>query len=166
MCIQLHALKSGWYIVYIEGSKFINSKTYCISFSEEQLCLQESYCGWAWLSYSPNFGVNAKEIHDKVPMLYRLPKLHQNPCGRIIAIANLSSCMEKELSKIVNLMCNFYQSLFLGTLFEAHERFGKNIYRSFKNTGKVLDKLKAMDYNATSCLHMIFLLFTLLHLIV
>ena len=35
--IELHTIKSGWSIVYIEGSLVMISKQYCISFSEDQI---------------------------------------------------------------------------------------------------------------------------------
>ena len=40
--IKLHTMKSGWSIEYIEGSHIIISKNkYCISFSEDRLCLSK-----------------------------------------------------------------------------------------------------------------------------
>ena len=41
-----------------------------------------------------HFGVKAKENQDKIPTLYWLPILHKN-------IANFSSCMTTELSKLL-----------------------------------------------------------------
>ena len=46
-----------------------------------------------------HFGVKAKEIQDKVPTLYCLPKLHKNYIAR--CIANYSSCATTELSKLL-----------------------------------------------------------------
>ena len=46
------------------------------------------------------FGVKAKENQDKVPTLYWLPKLHENPYKARV-IANSSSCMTTELSKLL-----------------------------------------------------------------
>ena len=37
--IKLYQIKSGWFIIYIEGSQVIISKIYLISFSEDQFCL-------------------------------------------------------------------------------------------------------------------------------
>ena len=34
-------VKSGWFIIYIEGSEVIITKRYCISFSEDQFCLSK-----------------------------------------------------------------------------------------------------------------------------
>ena len=47
-----------------------------------------------------HFGVKAKENQDKVLTLYRLPKLHKNPY-KARSIANSSSCMTTELSKLL-----------------------------------------------------------------
>ena len=45
---------------------------------------------------------------------------------------------------------------------KVYERSGKNLFLSIKNSGEILDKLKARDCNATSLSTYIFLLFTLL----
>ena len=47
-----------------------------------------------------------------------------------------------------------------------YERSGKKLFLSIKNSGEILDKLKARDFNATSLRLMIFLLLTRLYLIV
>ena len=46
------------------------------------------------------FLLSAKENQDKVPTLYWLPKLHKNPY-KARFIANSSSCMTTELSKLL-----------------------------------------------------------------
>ena len=48
----------------------------------------------------------------------------------------------------------------------VYEISGKNLFWSIKTSGKVLDKLKAKDFNATIYLYVIFLLFLLLCLII
>ena len=37
--IKFDTVKSGWSIIYIEGSQVIILRKYCISFSENQFCL-------------------------------------------------------------------------------------------------------------------------------
>ena len=49
-----------------------------------------------------HFGVKAKENQDKVPTLYWLPKLHKK-LYKARFIANSSSCMTTELSKLLTL---------------------------------------------------------------
>ena len=53
-------------------------------------------------SVAITFLLSAKENQDKVPTLYWLPKLHKNPY-KARFIANSSSCMATELSKLLNL---------------------------------------------------------------
>ena len=48
----------------------------------------------------------------------------------------------------------------------VYERSSKSLLWSIKNSGEILDKLKARDFNATSLSIMIFPLFTLLYLII
>ena len=49
---------------------------------------------------------------------------------------------------------------------KVYERSGKNLFWSIKNSGEILDKLKARDFNATSLSTYDFQLFTLLYLII
>ena len=49
-----------------------------------------------------HFGVKAKENQDKIPTLYWLPKLHKKTFKAKV-IANSSSCMTTELSKLLTL---------------------------------------------------------------
>ena len=92
-----------------------------------------------------HFGVKAKENKESVPTLYWLPKLHKKPC-KARFIANSSSCTTTELYKLwltakkhVIKYCE-----------KVYERSGKNPFWSFENSGEILDKLKARDFNATS----------------
>ena len=48
----------------------------------------------------------------------------------------------------------------------VYESSRKNLSWSIKNSGEILDKLKARDFNATSLSTNEFLLFTLLYLII
>ena len=38
---KFDTVKSGWLIVYIEGSQVIIAQTYCISFSEDQIYISK-----------------------------------------------------------------------------------------------------------------------------
>ena len=49
---------------------------------------------------------------------------------------------------------------------KVYERSGKNLFWSIKNSGEVLDKLKARDFYAITLSTYDFLLFTLLYLII
>ena len=49
---------------------------------------------------------------------------------------------------------------------KVYERSGKNLFWSINNSGEILDKLKARDFNATSLSTYDFSSFTLLYLII
>ena len=95
-----------------------------------------------------HFGVKAKENQDKVPTLYWLPKLHKKPY-KAKFIANSSSCTTTELSKLIIRVLQLLKHV---TKYceKVYERSGKNLFWSIKNSGEILDKLKARDFNATS----------------
>ena len=96
-----------------------------------------------------HFGVKAKENQDKVPTLYWLPKLHKKPY-KARFIANSSSCMTTELSKLLTSCLTAIKKHVIKYCEKVYERSGKNLFWSIKNSGEILDKLKARDFNATS----------------
>ena len=112
-----------------------------------------------------HFGVKAKENQDKVPTLYWLPKLHKKTY-KARFIANSSSCTTTELSKLLTSCLTAVKKHVIKYCEKVYERSGKTLFWSIKNSGEILDKLKARDFNATSLSTMIFLLFTLLYLII
>ena len=86
-----------------------------------------------------HFDVKVEENQDKVPTLYCLPELHKKPY-KSRCIANSSSSTTTELSKLLTSQyCE-----------KVYERSGKNIFWFIRNSGEILDKLKARDFNATS----------------
>ena len=96
-----------------------------------------------------HFGVKAKENQDKVPTLYWLPKLHKKPY-KARFIANSSSCTTTELSKLLTSCLTAIKKHVIKYCEKVYERSGKNLFWSIKNSGEILDKLKARDFNATS----------------
>ena len=96
-----------------------------------------------------HFGVKAKENQDKVPTLYWLPKLHKKPY-KARFIANSSSCTTTELSKLLTSCLTAIKKHVIKYCEKIYERSGKNLFWSIKNSGEILDKLKARDFNATS----------------
>ena len=96
-----------------------------------------------------HFGVKAKENQDKVPTLYWLPKLHKKPY-KARFIANSSSCTTTELSKLLTSCLTAVKKHGIKYCEKVYERSGKNLFWSIKNSGEILDKLKARDFNATS----------------
>ena len=94
-------------------------------------------------------GIKAKESQDKVPTLYWLPKLHKKPY-KARFIANSSSCTTTELSKLLTSCLTAVKKHVIKYCEKVYERSGKNLFWSIKNSGEILDKLKARDFNATS----------------
>ena len=95
-----------------------------------------------------HFGVKAKENQDKVPTLYWLPKLHKK-LYKARFIANSSSCTTTELSKLLTSCLTAVKKHVIKYCEKVYERSGKNLFWSIKNSGEILDKLKARDFNAT-----------------
>ena len=112
-----------------------------------------------------NFGVKAKENQDKVPTLYWLPKLHKKPY-KARFIANSSSCTTTELSKLLTSCLTAVKNM-LSSIVKRYMRDPvKTYFGLLKNSGEILGKLKARDFNATSLSTYDYLLFTLLYLII
>ena len=96
-----------------------------------------------------HFGVKAKENQDKILTLYCLPKLHKSPY-KARFIANFSSCTTTELSKLLTSCLNAVKKHVIKDCEKVYERSGKNLFWSITNSGEILDKLKARDFNAIS----------------
>ena len=112
-----------------------------------------------------HFGVKAKENQHKVPTLYWSPKLYKKTY-KARFIANSSSCTATELPKLLTTCLTAVTKHVIKYCEKVYERSGKYLLWSIKNSGEILDKLKAKDFNATSLSLMIFLLLTLLYLII
>ena len=95
-----------------------------------------------------HFGVKAKDNKDKVPTLYWLPTLHKTYKTRFIA--DSSSCMTTLLSKFLTSCLTAVKKHVIKYCGKVYEISGKNLFWSIKNSGEILDKLKARDFNATS----------------
>ena len=96
-----------------------------------------------------HFGVKAKENQDRVLTLYWLPKLHKKPYN-VRFIANSSSCTTTELSKLLTSSLTAVQKHIIKYCEKVYERSGKTLIWSIKNSGEILDKLKARYFNAPS----------------
>ena len=96
-----------------------------------------------------HFGVKAKENQDKVTTLYWLPLLHKKS-HKARCIANSSSCTTKELSKLLTSCLTAVKKHVIKYCEKVYERSGKNLFWSIKNSGEILDKIKARDSTATS----------------
>ena len=65
-------------------------------------------------------------------------------------IAYSSSCTTTELSKLLTSCLTAVKKHVNKYCEKVYERSGKNLFWSIKNSGEILDKLKARDFNATS----------------
>ena len=73
-----------------------------------------------------HFGVKAKENQDKVPTLYWLNKLHENPY-KARFIANSSSCTTTELSKLLTSCLTAVKNM-LSSIVKRYMRVPVKIY--------------------------------------
>ena len=74
-----------------------------------------------------HFGVKAKENPDKVPKLYRLPKLLKKPFkARLIAYS--SSCTSTELSKLLASCLTAVKKHVIKYCEKVYKRSGKNLF--------------------------------------
>ena len=81
-------------------------------------------------------------------------------------IANSSSCTTTELSKLLTSCLTAVKNM-LSSIVKRYMRDPvKTYFGLLKNSGEILGKLKARDFNATSLSTYDYLLFTLLYLII
>ena len=64
--------------------------------------------------------------------------------------ANSSSCATTELSKLLTSCLTAVIKHLIKYFEKVYERSGKTLFWSIRNSGEILDKLKARDFNATS----------------
>ena len=93
-----------------------------------------------------HFGVKANENQDKVHKLYWLPKLNKKKTYKARFIANSSSCTTTELSKLLASCLTAVNKHVIKYCEKVYEGSGKTLFWSIKNSGAILDKLKARDY--------------------
>ena len=112
-----------------------------------------------------HFGVKAKESQDKIPTLYWLPLLHKKLIKQdflLILVLFTTTQLSKLLTSCLMAVKN--------TLLSTAKRYMKELiridYGQSKIQVKYKIKLKLEISTRPVCLHMIFLLFTLLNLII
>ena len=91
------------------------------------------------------FSVCVKERQDRLPMKYCLPKIHKRPYKARL-IANSSSCTTTELSKLITSCLTVVKNHVIRYCEKGYERSGKDLFRSIKNSGDVLNKLKSKGF--------------------
>ena len=75
--------------------------------------------------------------------MYWLPKLHKRPY-KARFIANSSSCTKTELSKLLTSCLTAVKNHVTRYRKKVYERPGKNLFRSVKNSGKILNKVETI----------------------
>ena len=101
------------------------------------------------MSCSPAFWCRGWGDQDKVPALCWLPGLRGRPCGAGF-VANSGSCATAGLSGLLASCLTAVERRVVKYCERVYERSGEDLFWSIGNSGGVLDKLKAGDFNATS----------------
>ena len=76
--------------------------------------------------------------------------LVKNYTNIIQILFNSSSCTTTELSKLLTSCLTAVKKHVIKYCEKVYERSGKNLFWSIKNSGEILDKLKARDFNVIS----------------
>ena len=95
------------------------------------------------------FGVFVDEDHSKLRALHWLHKLHKRSYKSYF-IANSSSCTTTELSILWNPGLTAVKNHVIKYCTTVYERNGKKSFWSNKNSGEILNKLKAKCFLASS----------------
>ena len=93
------------------------------------------------IDITAKFAVSIKEMHDRLPTLYWLPKLHKRPY-KARFIANSSSCTTTNLSKLLTSCLIAVKKHWIRYYDTVYERDGINYFWSIKNSNHVLNKFK------------------------
>ena len=94
------------------------------------------------------FGLFVDGDHSKLPTLYWLPKLHKLPYKSRF-IANSCACTTTELSILLTSCLTAIKNHVIKYCTTVYERNGKILFRSIKNSGKILNKLKSRYFLAS-----------------
>ena len=90
-----------------------------------------------------HFGVKAKESQDKVPTLYRLPKLYKNPTKQDLLLIFVHV---RRQNFVIVTSCLTAVKNVIKYCEKVFERPSKNLFWSIKNSDDNLDKLMDICY--------------------
>ena len=144
-CIKIGNTLLAFIYIPTPGSDIMKFRTYTIA-SEEGL--DESVHIW-----------NLKRAYILVSKLKKIKTKFLRCTGYLNSIkkpykarfiANSRSCTTTELSKLLTSCLTAIKKHVIKYCEKVYERSGKNLFWSIKNSGEILDKLKARDFNATS----------------
>ena len=116
----------------------------------EETSIDEKSVVYSHSNEIPNkFAIDVKELQDRLPTMYWLPKLHKRPY-KARFIANSSSCTTGEISKLLTSCLTAIKAKVIKYCETVYERSGKNMFWPIKYCGEVLSKLIDIGYLATS----------------
>ena len=121
-----------------------STKTYERTSADEKSDVDNNCC-----HITTKFAVDISENQEKLPALYWLPKIHKRPFKSRF-IANSSSCMTTELSKLFTSCLTAVKNHLIKYYDTCYERNGINRFWSLKNFNEVLDKLKSKGFEAST----------------
>ena len=111
------------------------------------------------------FVVSIKEKQDRLPTLYRLPKLHKRPY-KARFIANSSSCTTTVLSKLLTSCLTAVKNIWLDTMILFTKGTELTIFGQLKILMMFSINFDLKTFRLLNCLHMIFLHCILRYLII
>ena len=88
-------------------------------------------------------------LNQSTETYYWLPKLHKQPY-KARFIANSSPCTTTELSKSLTPCLTIIKNRVIKYGKKVHERAGKNLFWSIKNSCELVNKLKSRGFRASS----------------
>ena len=94
------------------------------------------------------FGLFVDKGHNKLPMLYWLPKLHKRPYKSRF-IANSSVCSTTELSILLTSCLTAIKNHVIKYCKTVYKRNGTNLFWSIKYSGESLNKLKSRGFQVS-----------------
>ena len=94
-------------------------------------------------------GISPDKVHESLPSMYWLPKLHKTPY-KARFIANSSSCSTTFLSKLLTSGLQLIKNGIIKYSEKVSENTGKNVFWSVKNSGEVLQRLSSTNVRVDS----------------
>ena len=89
------------------------------------------------IQFMAKIGISPDKVHESLPSMYWLPKLHKTPY-KARFIANSSSCSTTPLSKLLTSGLQLIKNGIIKYSEKVSENTGKNVFWSVKNSGEVL----------------------------
>ena len=137
-----------------------SNKTY-ERISTDERCIVNTHS----IDITAKFAVSIKEMQDRLPTLYWLPKLHKRPYKARFT-ANSSSCTTTVLSKLLTSCLTAVKNIGLDTMILFTKGTELTIFGQLKILMMFSINLNLKTFRLLDCLHMIFLHCILRYLII